>query len=56
MTDGVADARTASSLSEPGTRALPSGAAPLAGNALAARTLSLPRRLRMRVGDTCQAH
>ena len=34
----------------------PSAAAPHAGKALAAHTLPLSRRLRMRVDDTCQAH
>ena len=32
------------------------GAAPRAGKPLPARTLPLPRRLRMRVDDMCQAH
>ena len=44
------------SASEPGSRALPAAAAPLAGNPLAAHALTLPRRLRMPVGDTRQAH
>ena len=34
----------------------PSAAAPHAGKSLAAHTLPLPRRVRMRVDDTCQAH
>jgi hypothetical protein len=34
----------------------PSGAAPRAGKALALRTLTMPRRARMRVDDTCHAH
>src|SRR5262249_30348958 len=41
---------------EPWLRGLPTAAAPLAGNALAAHTLSLPRRRRMPAGGTCQAH
>jgi hypothetical protein len=32
------------------------GAAPRAGKALPAHTLSMPRRVRMRLADTCQAH
>ncbi len=34
----------------------PAGAAPRAGKAPAPRALSAPRRVRMRVDDTCQAH
>jgi hypothetical protein len=52
--------RSGTTLSDPSTSSGRAGstsaAAPHAGKSLAARTLSVPRRLRMPVDDTCQAH